>query len=94
MKLDFEVGQQERHQVVFVFDKFWGGLSISVDGQKVVQDRRMYSVSTVKTYELEVGDQEKHQVRIDQHRKLFAAGFRPQPVKAYVDGELVAEGVA
>ena len=41
-----------------------------------------------------VGRQEQHQVRIEKHRKQLLAGFRPQPVYAYVDGQLVAEAVA
>lgn len=94
MQLTFEVGEKERHEVLFAFDKIWGGLSISVDGRKVIRDFRLFSLSTVKTYELEVGDRETHHVRIDKHRKVLAAGLREQPVKAYVDGQLVAEGVA
>jgi hypothetical protein len=33
-------------------------------------------------------------VRIKKYRKALSAGFRPHPVYAYVDGQLVAEGVA
>ncbi|NYH40502.1 hypothetical protein HNR22_000229 [Micromonospora jinlongensis] len=31
---------------------------------------------------------------IEKDRKLLFAGFRPQRVRAYVDGRLVAEGSA
>ncbi len=48
----------------------------------------------MKTYEFVVGHQERHAVKIEKHRKLLFAGFRPQRVLAYVDGQLVAEGVA
>ena len=40
MVLAFMVGQRERHRVVFRFDKFWGNLSITVDGRPVVRDFR------------------------------------------------------
>jgi len=94
MQLEFDVGVGERHRVVFSFNKAIGNLSITVDGTPVVGDFRFASVSTVKTYEFVVGDREKHTVRIDKHRATLFAGFRPQPVYAYVDGVLVAEGVA
>jgi hypothetical protein len=94
VQLSFEVGQSERHRVDFAFDKFWGRLTIAVDGNSVVDQVRLFSVSLVKSYEFTVGDLEKHAVRIDKHRMAYLAGFRPQPVKACVDGQLVAEGVA
>ncbi len=94
MRMSFDVGADERHHVQFAFNKFWGGLTISVDGVSVVKQIRMFSVSLVKTYEFTVGVSEQHTVRIDKHRKLLFAGVRPQPVLAYVDGQLVAQAVA
>ncbi len=94
MWMSFDVGAGERHQVQFAFDKFWGGLTISVDGVNVVKRRQYFSLRLVKTYEFTVGVHERHAVRIDKHRKLFLAGVRPQPVFAYVDGQLVAQAVA
>lgn len=94
VELIFESGITERHQVRFTFNKFMGGLSISVDGIKVVRQVAMLSLGLVKSYEFVVGDQEKHVVKIEKHRKRFFAGFRSQPVLAYVDGQLVAKGVA
>jgi hypothetical protein len=94
MQLQFQVGVQERHQVTFSFDKFWGKLVITVDGVPIVNELRIASVKLIKTYEFAVGVQERHHVRIDKERKLLFAGFRPQICRAYVDGRLVAEGVA
>ncbi len=94
MKLVFDVGDVERHQVTFSFNKFWGVLSIKVDGVAVVRQLRMYSLSLEKCDEFVVGEREKHAVRIVKRRPYALAGFRPQPVSAYVDGQLVAEGVA
>ena len=48
----------------------------------------------MKTYEFAVGSTERHQVRIEKHRARVLAGSRPQPVYAYVDGLLTAEGIA
>jgi hypothetical protein len=92
--LTFDVGVQERHTVQFSFDKFWGGLSIKVDGYDVVRTVRFASVDLIKRYNIVVGVREQHHVVIEHHRKLLFGGFRPQPVLAYVDGVLVAQGVA
>lgn len=91
MQFAFEVGQQERHQVSFSFDKVWGRLAITVDGQSVVKDLRVLSLSLIKRYEFTVGIDERREVVIEKERKLLFAGFRPQTCRAYVDGRLVAE---
>jgi hypothetical protein len=94
LTFDVDVGVGERHTVRFSFNKFWGGLSIKVDGYDVVNTVRFASVDLVKRYNFVVGVHEQHYVTIEHHRKLLFAGFRPQPVLAYVDGVLVAQGVA
>lgn len=94
MQLRFEVGRDERHVVVFRFNKFWGNLSITVDDAIVVRDFRLVSVKLTKSYTFTVGVHERHAVRIDKTRAVAFAGLRPQPVNAYVDGILVAEGTA
>jgi hypothetical protein len=90
----FDVGVGERHRVLFTFNKFWGNLSITVDDVSVVRTVRLASIGLVKRYDFEVGENEKHHVRIEKHRQRFFAGFRPQPVYAFVDGELVAHDIA
>jgi hypothetical protein len=94
MQLTFGVGHREQHAVVFSFDKFWGTLSVRVDGSPVVRDLRMFSVHLTKSYRFTVGAAEVHDVRIEKDRALVLAGVRPQPVRAYVDDMLVVEGVA
>ena len=94
LRLAFPVGHPETHAVVFSYDRFWGTLSVTVDGRSVVRALRTLSVSLTKTYAFDVGVDEVHHVRIDKHRAAVLAGFRPQPVRAYVDDVLVAEGVA
>lgn len=92
--MSFEVGVDERHQVQFSFNKFWGNLSITVDDTNVVRTVRLGSVDLVKRYEFVVGTTEQHHVRIEKHRERLFAGFRPQPVYAYVDDHLVAQDTA
>ncbi len=89
--LAFEVGETERHQVVFRFNPFWGNLSVRVDGRTVVRDLRLFSFHLTKTYPLQVGRSEVHAVVIEKTRPLVAAGIRVQQVRAYVDGVLTAE---
>ncbi len=88
------VGDHERHAVEFQFNKFWGNLSIKVDDHVVVRDIRFMSFKLKKIYEFPVGEQELHVVRIEKTRALAFAGFRAQPVRGFVDDNLVAEGVA
>jgi hypothetical protein len=66
-----------------------GNLKITVDGNSVVKDLRMFSLSLVKRYEFEVGVQEQHKVAIEKVRKLLLAGLRPQKYRVFVDGKLV-----
>jgi len=94
MVMTFEVGATEKHTVMFSFDKFWGGLTITVDGNSVVSTTQMFSMNLVSSWQFPVGVSEVHHVQIDKHRELMFAGFRPQPVYAYVDGVVVAQGVA
>jgi hypothetical protein len=93
MPLAFQVGVAEQHQVVVKFNKVWGYLSIAVDGRKVVSTIRVGSISLVKTYDFVVGVNEPHQVRVEKHREQFFGGFRPHKFFAFVDGQLVAQGV-
>lgn len=94
MQLCFELGEQERHQVTFSFDKIFGRLTISVDGKPVKRDVRVISLRLVKRYEFPVGTRERHIVVIEKERKLLFAGFRSQICRAYVDGVLLTQTVA
>jgi hypothetical protein len=89
--LTFTVGTSEIHRVEFEWDQFWGGVSIRVDGVVIRDEIRMLSVHLVKTWQFDVGENERHAVRIDKTRPLFAAAVRPQPLSACVDGALVAQ---
>ena len=89
MQFSFRVGFHEQHQVDFSFDQMIGNLEIRVDGQPVVKDFRMLSLSLTKRYELTVGIQERHHVIIEKKRKLFLAGLRPMQYRIIIDGRLV-----
>jgi hypothetical protein len=89
MQFSFVLGENEKHQVDFSFDRMIGNLEIRVDGQPAVKDFRMFSLSLTKRYELTVGNEERHQVVIEKKRKLFLAGVRPQQYRIFIDGNLV-----
>ena len=91
MKFSFEVGTEERHTVEFDFNSMWGNLSIKVDGQSVVSDFRMLSLRLTTSYTFNVGERERHAVRIEKERKLFFAGLRQQKYRVFIDDQLVRE---
>jgi hypothetical protein len=91
MKFSFEVGVNEKHTVEFYFNQMRGDLSIKVDGEEVVSDFRIFSLSLTKEYTFSVGQRERHGVRIEKKRKLFLAGLRKQRYRVFVDDKLVRE---
>jgi len=86
LDFEFEVGENERHNVVFQFDQLWGPLKISVDGKRVIRKLGMFSLRRTSGYEFSVGSSELHQVRIEKTRKALVGGFQAQECVAYVDG--------
>jgi hypothetical protein len=89
--LSFTVGEHEKHTVVYSFDQMWGWLTITVDGVLVVKTLVTFSFRLVSRFDFQVGQAEVHAVRVEKHRALFFSFARPQPIKAFVDGVLVAE---
>jgi hypothetical protein len=60
MKIEFIVGTQEQHQMELSFDHRKGDLRILMDGTPVLQDSPRLAHNSVKHYELNIGDCEKH----------------------------------
>jgi hypothetical protein len=89
LEFQFDVGDQERHEVGFRFNRSLGPLTISVDDQPVVKKFKPFSMSTTERYEFTVGDEERHDVVIEKTRKGFLGGFQSQQCIAYVDDEIV-----
>jgi len=89
--LTFSVGDQEKHMVVFTFDQKWGWLTISVDDVLIVKKLVTFTFRLVTAFDFSVGHAEVHNVRIEKHRALVGSFARPQPIKGFVDGVLVAE---
>ena len=45
--------------------------------------------SLIRSWELEVGSEEKHRVRIDKIRPQLLAGFRPSVFQVFIDDKLI-----
>lgn len=88
------VGVNEQHWVQVYFDKFWGGFKITVDGVEAFTETQVFDVKTVRRYVIPVGVAERHEVVIEKERPVFFAGFRPQQMRGFVNGVLVATGEA
>ncbi len=65
MKIGFIVGEIEQHQMELSFDQKSGDLLILLDGTQVLQDSPVLSEEPSKTYELSVGDAEKHTLALE-----------------------------
>lgn len=94
MQMRFDVGDQERHRVIFSFNKTTGWLVIKVDDVPIKRRLIMWSLGLSRRYEFTVGTHERHVVIIEKKRERVASFVRPQLCRAYVDGTLVAEGTA
>jgi hypothetical protein len=93
--LRFTVGAGETHRVEYRWDQMWGWVTVTVDGVLVLRDLVTFTLRLTRVDEFEVGESEKHRVRIEKRRPLLASFARPQPITAFVDGVGVptAEGV-
>jgi hypothetical protein len=89
-QFEFNVGDAERHRVVFRFNQSIGNLRISVDGVPVIRRFEMLSLKMTKRYEFQVGQSEQHNVLIEKTRKRLLGGVLPQECVVSVDGKEVA----
>jgi hypothetical protein len=85
----FTVGQSEQHEVRYRRSNWSGRMRIAVDGKIEVKKLEMLGFPLAKEYQLRTGTIEVHDVTIVKTRPLILAGFRKQPVQAFVDGNLV-----
>jgi hypothetical protein len=64
MKIEFIVGKLEQHEVVLSFDHHKGDLRILMDGAPVLQDSPRLTHNSIKHYEINVGNSEKHRLAL------------------------------
>jgi len=90
MKFQIDVGDQEKHQVEFTHEKTWGGVQFSVDGAAVPAGATPpLSLNRECVFTLLVGEQEKHEVRVQLVRPWLFAAFRRWTYTVFVDGKAV-----
>ncbi len=87
----FTLGIQERHNVSISFDKFWGKFELKVDQYVAISNYLIFSFGLTKTWEIWVGVQEKHFLRVEKIRPLLFAGFSSHTYRIYIDGILVQQ---
>lgn len=93
MKFQFVIGDEEQHKVVYEFDKLLTGRArVSVDSSLVYKRFQLIkkSLGTAHEIEFEVGDSEKHNVRIKAKALVpVASGLFPFKYEVSVDGKVV-----
>ena len=84
MKFSFDVGKNEKHTVSFSFNQMSGFLTVRVDDEKVIKVYDKFLFRSMPPYEINVGNTEKHTVRIENESKTF---LQPREYKVFVDGK-------
>lgn len=86
--ITFDVGNSEKHHVAFSYSTMTGAVKILVDDKEYSSSRVMFVGHTPFT--LQVGDKEKHTVRLELDNPLFFA-FRGSDLKVFVDEKLLRQ---
>jgi hypothetical protein len=85
MKFTIEIGEAEKCRLEYSFNQLTGTLVIKVNQQPVKKTVRWINEPRFAVHDLEVGEVERHIIRIEQERKqLF--GHRN---RVFVDNRLV-----
>jgi len=71
MRFCLEVGEQERHLIEFTFNQLLGQLCIRVNRQEVKNSVRLFDEPLTETHTLQVGKEERINIRIEKERKLL-----------------------
>lgn len=93
MNTKFNVGNKEKHEVEFFFDRCSGKINFKVDGQIVKKHSLSFFFSTTKKYTLTIGETEKHNVEVIIKRPLIAAYAKDKgwEFTILVDGKIIKE---
>lgn len=85
MKFTIEIGEAEKCRVEYSFNQLTGTLVIKVNQQPVKKTVRWINEPKFEVHDLEVGEMERHTIRIEKERKVFL-GHRN---RVFVDNRLV-----
>ena len=86
----FTVGHNEQHEIRYRRSNWSGRTRITVDGIPKVRKWEVLGFPLTKNYKFRTGQSECHGVMIVKTRPLLVAWMRSQPVRAFVDGTVVA----
>lgn len=90
MKINFQTGTDEKHNVEFYHNRFWGNTLIKVDGKNINGGFELF-MSKNKEYKIVVGEKEKHSIRFTRSRPALFPGFKPFKYQVYIDEVLFKE---
>jgi hypothetical protein len=85
----FSVGSKEKHNVVFYRNHFTGDIHMSVDDKVVYKDFEIIDFHLKNYYEFDVGDKEKHYVKIVRTRPILFSYLRKQKYDLYIDDNII-----
>ena len=81
----FKVGQDEKHDISFKLDAWWGRFYVLVDGAKTsVNGQSIVS----GPFTIEIGEQEKHTVSFQVMLPAFFGAFKRKEVQVLIDGKI------
>ena len=69
MKFTIEIGDNEKHHLEYNFNQLIGRLVVKINEQPVQTSLRLMNEPLLEIHVFVVGDQEKHQVRIEKERR-------------------------
>jgi hypothetical protein len=86
MRATFDVGESEIHTVNVTFTQPTTRIVVETDGLQVANQTFATGLKLTRSMEFEVGEEERHVVRIEKRRSRLNANFRPQHFFVYIDG--------
>lgn len=85
----FNIGVQEVHQVDIRYEQMRGKFQIYVDGILAIDRLFMFDFSTSRDFDLWIGVNERHHLRVNKTRPLFFPGFQAHTYTIIIDGVVV-----
>ena len=90
MKINFQTGSTEKHEVEFYHNRFWGNTLVKVDGKTINGGFELF-MSKKKEYKIVVGETEKHSVKFLRTRPKLFPGFKAWKYQVLIDDVLFKE---
>lgn len=91
MEFEIEIGKTERHILRFQYTKLRNRVDIFVDGVQVIRKIYRIWIPASYRYELNVGQDERHNVIIDTTIKRTAAKFQNPSCIVSVDDNVIGQ---